>query len=347
MNYYNENDPQAAAWLRELIAQGALPDGVVDDRSIEDVTPIELEPYNQCHFFAGIGGWPYALQLAGWPEDRPVWTGSCPCQPFSAAGKGTGTADERHLWPAFFWLISQCRPEIVFGEQVASSDALGWWDVVSTDLEAADYACGAVDLCAAGLGAPHLRQRLYWVGALADTQSGGNGGQCASRTFSKRVNHRPASSLADSMCSQRRTKHVAGKNGCNKENPGREKTHGEFRAGGEICALANPGGQGLEVERQQQAWGQCQTLERSSQANPWRHPDWLPCRDGKARPTEPSIFPLVNGIPADLVCGGDSCIPANETAEARTMRLRGYGNAIVPQLAAQFIAAVMEGEPCS
>ena len=177
MNYYNENDPQASAWLKELIAQGALPDGVVDDRSIEDVTPIELEPYVQCHFFAGIGGWPYALQLAGWPEDRPVWTGSAPCQPFSAAGKGGGIADERHLWPALFWLISQCRPAIVFGEQVASSDALGWWDVVSTDLEAADYACGGVDLCAAGVGAFHLRQRLYWVGTLANTQvfDSGNG----------------------------------------------------------------------------------------------------------------------------------------------------------------------------
>lgn len=310
MNYYNENDPQAAAWLRELIAQGALPDGVVDDRSIEDVTPIELEPYNQCHFFAGIGGWPYALQLAGWPEDRPVWTGSCPCQPFSAAGKGTGTADERHLWPAFFWLISQCRPEIVFGEQVASSDALGWWDVVSTDLEAADYACGAVDLCAAGLGAPHLRQRLYWVGALVNAPSQRHQGR-----------------LQPSV--------------------GGERSRAIAQRSSDASALADTQSEGLEVERQQQAWGQCQTLERSSQANPWRHPDWLPCRDGKARPTEPSIFPLVNGIPADLVCGGDSCIPANETAEARTMRLRGYGNAIVPQLAAQFIAAVMEGEPCS
>jgi DNA (cytosine-5)-methyltransferase 1 len=305
MNYYNENDPQASAWLKELIAQGALPDGVVDDRSIEDVTPIELEPYVQCHFFAGIGGWPYALQLAGWPEDRPVWTGSAPCQPFSAAGKGGGIADERHLWPALFWLISQCRPAIVFGEQVASSDALGWWDVVSTDLEAADYACGGVDLCAAGVGAFHIRQRLYWV---ADSESLGRG-------FLDSENKRATDG--------------------EKHPPSNDS---------QASPLANPGGQGLEIERQQQTWGQCQTLERGSQANPWRHPDWLPCRDGKARPTEPSIFPLVNGIPADLVCGSNPGIPANETAEARTMRLRGYGNAIIPQLAAQFITAVMGGK---
>src|SRR5690606_31057001 len=135
----------------------------VDTRSIEDVTPNDLQGYTQCHFFAGIGGWPLALRLAGWPDDRPVWTGSCPCQPFSQAGKGAGFADERHLWPAFFHLIEQCRPSVVFGEQVASKDGLAWLDLVQADLEGAGYACGAADLCAAGVGAPHIRQRLYWV----------------------------------------------------------------------------------------------------------------------------------------------------------------------------------------
>jgi len=162
--YYNEYDPKAAAWLRELIKQGHIADGVVDDRSIEDVRPDELAGFTQCHFFAGIGVWSYALRRAGWADDRPVWTGSCPCQPFSAAGKGAGFADERHLWPAFHHLISQCRPDVVFGEQVASKDGLGWLDLVQSDLEATGYASGAVDLCAAGVGAPHIRQRLWWVG---------------------------------------------------------------------------------------------------------------------------------------------------------------------------------------
>ena len=170
--YYNEYDPKAAAWLRELIKQGHIADGVVDDRSIEDVTPTELLGFTQCHFFAGIGVWSYALRSAGWADDRPVWTGSCPCQPFSAAGKGAGFDDERHLWPAFHHLISQCQPPIVLGEQVASKDGLGWLDLVHADLEATGYASGAVDLCAAGIGAPHIRQRLWWVGTrLADTPS--------------------------------------------------------------------------------------------------------------------------------------------------------------------------------
>ncbi|WGG61927.1 DNA cytosine methyltransferase [Brucella intermedia] len=166
--YYNEFDPKAAAWLRELIKAGHIAAGDVDERSIVDIRPSDLIGYTQCHFFAGIGVWSYALRRAGWPDDRPVWTGSCPCQPFSAAGKGAGFTDERHLWPHFHWLIENCRPPIVFGEQVASKDGLGWLDLVQADLEGSGYASGAVDTCAAGFGAPHIRQRLYWVGKRLD-----------------------------------------------------------------------------------------------------------------------------------------------------------------------------------
>lgn len=160
--YYNEIDPYAAQWLRNLIKAGHIADGEVDERSIEDVRPNELAGFTQCHFFAGIGVWSYALRLAGWSDDRSVWTGSCPCQPFSSAGKGLGFADERHLWPAFHHLIAECKPSIVFGEQVASKDGLEWLDTVQTDLENENYAFAAADLCAAGYGAPHVRQRLFF-----------------------------------------------------------------------------------------------------------------------------------------------------------------------------------------
>ena len=166
--YYNEIDPYAAAWLRNLIRDGHIADGVVDERSISDVKPEELFEFTQCHFFAGIGVWSHALRSAGWEDDRPVWTGSCPCQPFSGAGNRKGMADERHLWPHWFHLIEECRPPTVFGEQVASKDGLGWIDLVQADMEGADYAIGAFDLCSAGFGAPHIRQRLWFV---ADTDN--------------------------------------------------------------------------------------------------------------------------------------------------------------------------------
>lgn len=160
---YNEIDPFAAQWLRNLIAAGHIAPGEVDERSIEDVTPDDLRGFTQCHFFAGIGVWSHSLRLAGWPDDRPVWTGSCPCQPFSAAGKGDGFTDERHLWPHFFHLISERRPQHVFGEQVAAGNANVWFDLVQADLEGMGYAFGLVPFTSAGIGAPHIRERAYWM----------------------------------------------------------------------------------------------------------------------------------------------------------------------------------------
>ena len=121
--YYNEIDKYAVQWLRNLIEAGHIAYGIVDDRSIVDVTPSDLAGFRQCHFFAGIGVWSYALRRAGVPDDADLWTGSCPCQPFSAAGAGAGMDDERHLWPHFHHLIRACRPPRVLGEQVASKDA--------------------------------------------------------------------------------------------------------------------------------------------------------------------------------------------------------------------------------
>jgi len=159
--YYNEIEPYAAQWLRNLIVAGHLAPGDVDERDVRDVKPDDLEGYAQCHFFAGLGGWSYALRLAGWPDDRPVWTGSCPCQPFSMAGKRQGFADERHLWPAWFRLISQRRPATIFGEQVAS--AVDWLSLVRSDLESLDYAVGTIPVQAASAGAFHLRDRFWFV----------------------------------------------------------------------------------------------------------------------------------------------------------------------------------------
>lgn len=142
----------------------------MDERSISDVRPDELTQYTQCHFFAGIGIWALALKDAGWPTARPIWTGSCPCQPFSEIGTGSGFADERHLWPHFHHLVEQCRPPVIVGEQVASTLGLEWLDLVLSDLESSGYSATAFDLCAAGFGAPHIRQRLFWVG---DTEHAG------------------------------------------------------------------------------------------------------------------------------------------------------------------------------
>ena len=161
--YYNEIDPYAAQWLRNLISAGLIASGEVDERSIVDVHPDDLKGFTQCHFFAGIAGWSYAARLAGWPDERELWTGSCPCQPFSAAGKGEGQQDSRHLWPELFRLVSARTPSVLMGEQVAAAIGKQWLDLVADDMEAAGYSIGAAVIPASALGAHHRRDRLWFV----------------------------------------------------------------------------------------------------------------------------------------------------------------------------------------
>lgn len=308
--WYNEIDPFAAAWLRELIKAGHIAPGVVDERSIEDIRPDELVGYDQCHFFAGIGGWSHALRLAGWPDDRPVWTGSCPCQPFSEAGKGLGFADERHLWPAWFHLIQQCRPGIIFGEQVASPAALAWLDLVSTDLEESDYAVGAVDCCLAGVGAPILRQRLWWV-ASAESERCGEARADRGRPTELAANGGESYGMAGAV-----------QPGWTQGRPGagiKSTSGGSFSV-----SLACGAGQRLEGPGGSERSGVHETDAVGALRSAWSDAEWIPCRDGKWRPAQPGSFPLAHGIPA------------------RVGRLRGYGNAIGPEAAARFIQAYIE-----
>lgn len=321
--YYNEIDPYAAQWLRNLIATGHIAPGVVDERSIVDVKPSELSGYTQCHFFAGIGVWSYALRMARWPDNRPVWTGSCPCQPFSAAGKGVGFDDERHLWPHFHWLIEQCKPAVVIGEQVASKAAEPWLDLVQTDLEALGYAFGAVAFPSAGVGAPHIRDRSYWVGHtdIAGLERlPGHGGATERQGASGPVAAPGVSggmADPDGLTSDERRADDRGR-----------------PAGSDAQPRARFSGHGVLGE--QSAAGPVNGL--------WSDADWLFCRDGKWRPVEPGTFPLVDGAAARVGrSGADWHTPAGEEGQGhRAGRLKGYGNAINAEAATQFIGAYME-----
>ena len=314
MNYYNEYDKKTAMWLRELIKSGLIPDGIVDDRSIVEVNPDELRGYTQCHFFAGIGGWSVALQLAGWPADRPVWTGSCPCQPFSSAGKGLGDKDERHLWPVFFDLIRECRPDTVFGEQVASAIGHGWLDGISADLESEGYACGATVLGAHSVGAPHIRQRLYWV---ADSQSGGLG---IDGSASREAGH-------TDQCSE--TVGLAHTCGNGRDQGGQcQPTEGGDCGDSGLGNSNDEGSQKHGGSDELHLWvtnGQdTNGLSVNSGLHSWGGAVWLPFGDGKQRRVEPGISCMAHGVPA------------------RVVRLRGYGNAIVPKVASAFIEAFLD-----
>jgi DNA (cytosine-5)-methyltransferase 1 len=341
--YYNEFDPKAAAWLRELIKAGHIAPGDVDERSIVDIRPSDLIGYTQCHFFAGIGVWSYALRRAGWPDDRPVWTGSCPCQPFSAAGKGAGFTDERHLWPHFHWLIENCRPPVVFGEQVASKDGLGWLDLVQADLEGSGYASGAVDTCAAGFGAPHIRQRLWWVAErLPNTNEIKRGWRANSEslqpngpTFRRFEGDRFVEpDMSVNRLGNDDDARLEGHRSGFEAEGGRDREVRPVTEASELGGLDDSLSHGRRARRDrynarndgQQLASNGSNGGPSSTNGHWRDADWLFCRDGKWRPVEPGTFPLAHG------------------AAARVGRLRGYGNAIVAPAAQAFIEAYLEIE---
>jgi len=331
--YYNEFDPFKAEWLRNLIEAGHIAPGEVDERSIADVQAADLRGYRQCHFFAGIGVWSYTLRLAGWSDIREVWTGSCPCQPFSVAGAKRGTDDERHLWPELYRLIREYRPSCVIGEQVASPAAYAWFDAVSSDLESADYACDAKDLPAASVGGSDRRQRLYWM-AYTETrgqridgsaprslrhleqrgEAGGNGSRQMADHERDRLEGREHANIGEGTTTLRRRFANGSEAPSDRTGPrtvancnGREPSNSELQRGGRLMQLTPDPLAGF-----------------------WAGSEWIQCRPekrypkGRWRPVEPGTFPLAHG------------------ATARMGRLRAYGDAINAQVAKAFIQSVME-----
>ena len=353
--YYNENSPYAAQFLRNLIAKGLIADGEVDERSITEVRPRDLRGYRQCHFFGGLGGWSYALRLAGVPDDWPVWTGSCPCGPWSTAGGQGGFSDERHLWPVWFDLLRECRPSVVFGEQVEAAIRWGWMDAVQGDLEGEAYAVGFAVLGAHSVKAPHRRQRIFWV-ADANEQLGERDG-----SRGRGAGAAEADSQGRYPVELPRRRGAPGGLG-HADNPGQREEqigHEGDLALGEPSSpggLVHPDHEGQREEHLQRRPGQPGAaggmddadrprLERSAGQGVqesgdgfasagetfWDDCEWIPCRDGKTRPIERGTLPLSDGVPQ------------------RMGKLRAYANAIVPQAAAAFIKAFLsakEGAGC-
>ena len=369
--FYNDNEKFVCNWMRNLIEAGLISSGVVDERGIEETKPKELGSYTRVHLFAGIAGWDYALHLAGWPDELQVWTGSCPCQPFSVAGKRGGVADRRHLWPQFYRLIRVCRPATVFGEQVSGADGKKWFRGVRFDLEKLGYRVAVADLCAASGGAPHRRQRLWWVAdtpesivrsiAPAGEQQVGKQGEgdvlgVADSTSIRRIERRGGERTAvQGECAERewkqeRSEHLGelsrGSEGsCGVGADGRlgdraatglERSAGEGIQGGSgrpafTSAADIPVGYSLDPRLEGRG-----LLERGRSrelaAGPpgyWSDYSIVWCRNPAGGPpiprrVEPGTFPLADGV------------------SARVGRIRGYGNSIVPQVAAAFIRSYME-----
>lgn len=333
--YYNEIDPAAVAILNELVASRVIAPGDVDNRSIKDVTANDVRGYTQCHFFAGGGLWSVAARLAGWPNDRELWTGSCPCQPFSSAGKGLGTDDARHLWPDFHRLIGAARPAVVMGEQVAGAAGYGWLDGVRADLAGEAYACRAVDIPACAIDAPHQRNRLYWLAVANGDQRGERRHDGYPRGA---TNSRCGEAWSEDGHAVERAHAARGllghSNGARTDidaAPGGPRS-ATGQPDGCILADADSGGRDgrqevPEREQEQRAIAERAHVRPGRNGSWWADAEWIVSPlDGKARRTKPGLPFLVDGLPG------------------RVDLWRVGGNAISPILAAEVIAAFLDAE---
>lgn len=337
--YYNENDAHCAEWLFGLMRAGLIAPGMIDTRSIQDVQPDDLKGFRQAHFFAGIGVWSYAARQAGWPDDRELWTGSCPCQPFSVAGKGRGSADERHLWPDLYRLVQTRRPTVLMGEQVARKAGKAWFAGVRADLERGSYAARGTIVPACAVGAPHERERLFFVADAnaAKWRAGAPGWHDSYRKDTRRQEgsgdaaERGAHvSLADTNGERRTADGVQLRSG----RQDKAATQAARASAGRSLAEAAGVGQ-REPHHSNSAIARQGARDRVGRAGVrhgedasfWSGSVWIDCADGKQRRVEPSIHLLADG-PASRVAGA----------------LSGFGNAIVAEVAKEVIAAYLEAE---
>ena len=303
--YYNEIDPAAVEAIRCLMEDGVIAPGVVDDRSIKDVEANDLRGFTQCHFFAGAGTWSLAARHAGWADTDRLWSASCPCQPFSAAGKGLGADDPRHLWPDLYRLIHTARdtgfgPSVLVGEQVAGKAGYAWFDGVCADLAREGIAARVVDFPALAVDAPHERNRLYWCAVDNANPSWGL------QSERRKPTQRGWAGDADAF------------NLCHPLGAGLEgqRGHGD---GSSALASANGGGEqrrSIFGPRESDSEDQKRTYGQSGRPNGsyWSDHEWLICHDGKARRAKPGTCLLVNGlagrIPAWRLAGNGIVLPA-------------------------------------
>jgi DNA (cytosine-5)-methyltransferase 1 len=302
-----------------------------------------LRGFTQCHFFAGIGVWSYALRLAGWPDDRPVWTGSCPCQPFSAAGKGAGFADERHLWPAWHHLIRErdLQSSLVSRLQ-ARTQTLGstlfkltWKPWVMPSGRVLSRLRASV-LRTSETGLLRGRRRRSADGEKNVRTLEGSLREIARKgspqdlSMAACLTGWPTPTARDHFPAHS-PEYIAAK---------KEQGHGMANLNDLVQLASWPtpqtsdstgGGQAKRAMGETRHGSNLNDFALLSVSNQparltviWRDADWLLCRDEKWRPVEPGTFPLADGAPA------------------RVGRLRAYGNAINAQAAAEFIRAARE-----
>lgn len=309
--------------------------------------------------FSGIGGFDLAAQWMGWENvfhvernpfcqkvlnyhfpqaksyedikefDGTEWrgkvdiiSGGFPCQPYSTAGKRLGKNDERHLWPEMLRIIRESAPRFVVGENVrglVSWDGGMVFEEVCLDLEIEGYEVWTGILPAASVGAPHRRDRIFFVAVHASNTN------C--RGLERAVE--------------------VGWDGVNVEREGivRDASNAEF-------LRLEHGKKSGDARVGQETTRECFAGHASSAGqdgnSSYSDGEVLQCRDGEGAPgrsahqgerAEPlgksgcwEVFPTQSPV-----CGGDDGLPRQldgiTFSKWRKESIMAYGNAVVPQVA--------------
>ena len=161
-------------------------------------------------------------------QSPDIITGGFPCQPFSVAGKQKGTSDDRHLWPEMFRIIKEFTPRWVIGENVKGLVNLQdgvVFETVCTDLEGEGYEVRAFNIPAAGVGAPHKRERIWIIASLVNANSNGSSATKIGGSFEKTSN--------DDQEGQNKTSESKGTSG-RERNENLENSRRTLRQGSEL-----------------------------------------------------------------------------------------------------------------
>ena len=371
---------------------------------------------NHASLFSGIGGFDLAAEWMGWrnvfhverdpfcqrvlayhfPNSQPfddvttfdgrpwrgrvdILTGGFPCQPYSTAGKRLGKEDERHLWPEMRRIISEIAPTYVVGENVRG--LTNWngglvFEEVCVDLEALGYEVWTGIIPAAGVGAPHRRDRVWFVAHANGRSDVRTPGRDASA--SEGIQERDEVRIPDQSSNARLVANCENLRRSQTTNLGREWTEHEPNDRDEVRRAFNAIGASRDVADTNNAGTHkfVRNITKRQEENKRRErqpfPEFGPCcgnapnaeRDGLEHGTERGGVPSGKGATRERVaghappacwarfptqppvCGGDDGLPREldgiTFSKWRNESIKAYGNAIVPQVAYQLFRALCD-----
>ena len=277
---------------------------------IETIAFCEIEKYAQRVLrknFPGIRIFEDVRQFPATEFREPfLLTGGYPCQPFSQAGKRRGAEDDRHLWPSMFGIIRTSRPTWILAENVAGHVTLGL-DQVLADLESEDYAVQPIIVPACAVDAPHRRDRVWILG---------NAKKRCGNERSRRCNENRELQISEPGNASREIAFADSDNTRRVKQWRTKSIQSELVAAECDCRdVAN-----ANDSRKKPSWNDRRVGREQKPIKNTRNDDF------KGWSAEPDVGRVAHGIPR------------------RVDRLRGLGNAIVPQVAYEIIKAMIEAD---